>query len=260
MKRRLFGIATFILIGIFTTGLSLPAVWLAPLLEWQTDGRLSLGDAVGTVWRGSALLGVPATQGDARSSLVALLPGRFHWQLSPAILLGRVALRIDNRDVLSQPVELRGSSTLWQLSPSALALPADRLAVLGAPLNTLQPSGRMRLSWGSLALSRAANGIAVHGRMRLEMTEIASALSPVKPLGAYQLEVDWRGLRAQLRLSTVSGPLHLQGDGWLVNGRLQFSGQAWAQEGQESQLAILLNLLGQQRQAGPRNIIALEFK
>jgi general secretion pathway protein N len=96
--------------------------------------------------------------------------------------------------------------------------------------------------------------------MQLDMTEIASALSPVKPLGAYQLQVDWRGERAQLRLKTLSGPLQLQGGGVLAEGRLQFSGEAWAQEGQEQRLAILLNLLGQRRQIGNRNIIALEFK
>ena len=96
--------------------------------------------------------------------------------------------------------------------------------------------------------------------MQLNMTEIASALSPVKPLGAYQLQVDWRGARAQLTLKTLSGPLQLQGSGVLVNGRLQFSGEAWAREGQEQRLAILLNLLGQRRQQGNRNIIALEFK
>jgi general secretion pathway protein N len=54
--------------------------------------------------------------------------------------------------------------------------------------------------------------------------------------------------------------LQLQGSGVLVNGRLQFSGEAWAQEGQEQRLAILLNLLGQRRRQGNRNIIALEFK
>jgi len=96
--------------------------------------------------------------------------------------------------------------------------------------------------------------------MQLDMTEIASALSPVKPLGAYQLQFDWRGTRAQLRLKTLSGPLQLQGGGVLANGRLEFSGEAWAQEGQEQRLAILLNLLGQRRHQGNRNIIALEFK
>lgn len=96
--------------------------------------------------------------------------------------------------------------------------------------------------------------------MLLELTNIASRLSPIKPLGAYQLQLVWHGEQAALTLTTRSGPLLLQGAGRITGGRLQFSGQAQAQEGQEERLAILLNLLGQRRQVGNKNVIALEFK
>lgn len=252
-------IVAALLVVIITVIATLPAAWLAPLVEQQTGGRLSLGDAAGSIWRGSAFIGAFDTN-DQRLPIVPLLPGRFQWRLSPAVLLGRLDLHIENSAALDQPADLRGSWQRWQLTPSALMLPADRLSALGAPLNTIQPAGRMHLSWEALTLARSPEGMTIEGRMQLTMTEIASALSPVKPLGAYQLQVDWRGIRAQLRLKTLSGPLQLQGSGLLANGRLQFSGQAWAQEAQEQRLAILLNLLGQRRQVGNRNIIALEFK
>lgn len=256
-------IAAALLMVIVTVVVMLPAAWLAPVVEKQTGGRFSLGDAEGSLWQGSAFLGVVSAaekSAMARLTLMPLLPGRFHWRLSPMLLLGRVDMRIDNRDVLAQPVNLQGNWQQWTLTPSALQLPAERLSALGAPLNTLKPSGRMRLSWEMLTLSSMPGGITIDGSMQLDMTEIASALSPVKPLGAYQLQLDWRGALAQLTLKTVSGPLQLRGSGVLANGRLQFSGEAWAQEGQEQRLAILLNLLGQRRQQGNRNIIALEFK
>ncbi len=250
-------------IVIITITATLPASWLASVVEQQTGGRLSLGDAAGSLWDGSAVLGVSGAAEQvttARAPIMPLLAGRFHWRLSPMLLLGRVDMRIDNRDVLTESARLQGNWHQWVLTPSALNLPAERLSALGAPLNTIKPSGRMRLSWATLTLSSTPDGIAIDGPMQLDMTEIASALSPVKPLGAYQLQVDWRGERAQLRLKTLSGPLQLQGGGVLDQGRLQFSGEAWAQEGQEQRLAILLNLLGQRRQIGNRNIIALEFK
>ncbi len=263
MRAVFIWIAAAMLIVIILITATLPAAWLAPVLEQQTGGRFSLGDAAGSLWQGSAFLGV-VSAGDRSATalvpLVPLLPGRFYWRLSPMLLLGRVDMRIDNADVLTQSAHLQGNWRQWTLTQSALALPAERLSALGAPLNTLKPSGRMRLSWETLALSRTPEGIAIDGSMQLDMTEIASALSPVKPLGAYQLQVDWRGARAQLRLKTLSGPLQLQGSGVLTHGRLQFSGEAWAQEGQEQRLAMLLNLLGQRRQQGNRNIIALEFK
>ena len=36
---------------------SLPATWLGGIVEKQTGGRLTLGDAQGTLWNGSAFLG-----------------------------------------------------------------------------------------------------------------------------------------------------------------------------------------------------------
>ncbi len=257
--RAVVWIVAALLVMIITVIVTLPAAWLAPVVEQQTGGRLSLGDAAGSIWRGSAFLGA-SNANDFRTPIVPLLPGRFQWRLSPTILLGRIDMHIENSEALRQSADLRGSWQRWQLTPSALMLSADRLTALGAPIDTIQPSGRMRLSWEMLTLARSPRGLTIDGAMQLDMTEIASALSPVKPLGAYQLQVDWRGVRAQLKLKTLSGPLQLQGNGLLVNGRLQFSGQAWAQEGQEQRLAILLNLLGQRRQVGNRNIIALEFK
>jgi len=263
MRAVFIGIVAAIVMVIILIAATLPATWLAPILEQQTGGRFSLGDAAGSLWQGSAFLGV-VSAGDRSATALApitpLLPGRFYWRLSPMLLLGRVDMRIDNADVLTQSAHLQGNWHQWTLTQSALTLPAERLSALGAPFNTLKPSGRMRLSWKMLTLSRIPEGIAMDGSMQLDMTEIASALSPVKPLGANQLQVDWRGARAQLTLKTLSGPLQLQGSGALVNGRLQFSGEAWAQQGQEQRLAMLLNLLGQQRRQGNRNIIALEFK
>jgi len=92
------------------------------------------------------------------------------------------------------------------------------------------------------------------------MNDIASRLSPVKPLGTYNLVFDWRGQQASVALATAKGPLLLSGSGMFANGRLQFSGKAEIEAGQEERLANLLNLLGQRRKEGGKDIIALEFK
>ena len=107
---------------------------------------------------------------------------------------------------------------------------------------------------------RQGGKFAVNGVLTLQMKDIASRLSPLKPLGAYQLRIDWRGEQAQLTLKTDKGPMLLKGSGILANGHLQFSGTAEASAGQEEKLANLLSLLGQRRQQGGKNVIALEFK
>ncbi len=92
------------------------------------------------------------------------------------------------------------------------------------------------------------------------MENIASALSPVKPLGSYSMDFNWHGSAANLELKTVKGPLLLTGKGTLTHGRLRFSGLAEAEPEQEGDLATLLNLLGQRRPSAGKNVIVLEFK
>lgn len=251
----------WLLAGIASVALTVllffPATWMAAMIEKQTAGRLTLGDARGTLWGGSAFIGGAASGSDA---VTPLLPGRFSWHLSPVILLGSVEAELENAEALSQPVSVTGSWRQWQVSPAEILLPAERLAALGAPLNTVQPSGQMRLSWGLLQLARLDGKIEVAGAMNLEMNDLASRLSPVKPLGSYNLAFDWRGTQADVTLKTIKGPMLLSGSGMFGNGRLQFSGKAEAEAGQEQRLANFLNLLGQRRKEGDKDLIALEFK
>jgi general secretion pathway protein N len=257
MKRAVLWLAAVALAVGLTVLIFLPAAWLGPIVESQTNGRLTLGDAQGTLWRGSAFLGgAPGANG----AVTALLPGRFAWRLSPLALAGMVDLELENPLALSQPVSLKGSWSQWQVSPAELLLPAEGLSGLGAPLNTLAPSGIMRLSWTALELVRQDRMLTVNGRTTLSLTDMGSRMAPVKPLGSYELALDWRGQQAQMNLSTVRGALLLTGSGVLDKGRFRFSGQAQAADGYEETLGNLLNLLGQRRMVGGKNIIALEFK
>jgi general secretion pathway protein N len=257
VRRVLLWSAAIALAAALTVLAFFPAAWLGPLVERQTGGRLTLGDAQGTLWRGSAFLGgAPGAGGE----VTPLLPGRFSWRLSPLVLVGDVALQLENPLALSQPLRVDGNWSQWHVSPAELMLPAEGLAGLGAPLNTLAPSGVLRLSWSALELVREPQTVAVNGRTVLTMSDMGSRMSPVRPLGSYELAMDWQGQQARLNLSTVRGALLLSGSGTLDRGRLQFSGQAAAAKGYEETLGNLLNLLGQRRMVGGKNIIALEFK
>jgi general secretion pathway protein N len=249
----LAGIASIVL----TMMMFFPATWMTDMVEKQTAGRLTLGDAHGTLWHGSAFIGGAASDSDA---VTPLLPGRFSWHLSPMLLLGSVEAELENADALSQSISITGSWHQWQVSPGAISLPAERLAALGAPLNTIQPSGQMRLSWETLQLTQQNGKIAMVGTMNLEVNDLASRLSPIKPLGSYNLALAWQGTQAGLTIKTIKGPMLLNGSGMFSNGHMQFSGTAQAEAGQEQRLANFLNLLGQRRREGDTDVIALEFK
>lgn len=257
MKRTFGWLVVLVLAVALTMLVYLPASWLGSIVERQTGGRLTLGDAQGTLWSGSAFVGGAPGEG---GSVTPLLPGRFAWQLSPLVLFGRVNMTLENPQALAGPVRIEGSWSQWQVSEGQLLLPAEGLAGLGAPLNTLMPSGVIRLSWNRLDLLRQPGSIAVTGRTILTMSDMGSRMSPVRPLGSYEMAMDWRGAQAELVLRTVRGALLLSGNGSLQNGRLRFSGQASAAEGYEETLGNMLNLLGQRRMVNGKNIIALEFR
>ena len=257
MLRAVIWLISAIIAVLLTILAFLPAAWMSVLLENQTGGRFSLGDPQGTLWQGSAFLGgAPG----ANAAVAPLLPGRFSWRLSRLVLVGQVDAELSNPEALSRPVRIDGGWNAWAVSPAQITLPAERLVALGAPLNTLQPSGRMTLSWQPLRMAREGRAIAITGAMQLALDDIASRLSPIKPLGAYRLALDWHGQQAQLRLTSTHGPLLLTGSGRLEQGRLRFSGRAQAEAGQEERLANLLNLLGQRRSEGGKDYISLEFK
>ena len=246
---------------LITLAVFLPAAWLASVVENQTAGRIVLGDAQGTLWHGSAFIGAAGPETDGKDTFTPLLPGRMVWTLSPLVLIGRTDLRLENSLALSQPVSISGDWRTWTISASSIALPAEQLTALGAPWNTLQPSGQMVLTWQLLRLSLAAKqGADLHGLMTLALTAMASRLSPVKPLGSYRIGLDWQGQHAAIGVDTLSGPLLLDGKGMVNNGHVDFSGTAQAAQGQEEKLAGLLRFLGQPSRINGKDVIALAFK
>jgi general secretion pathway protein N len=257
MIRALLWMIAGLLTVVITTLSSMPAVWLVPLIDQQSNGRFSLADVEGNLWRGSGVIGAAAARDEA---LAPLLPGRCVWRISPLMLLGVVDISLKNQALTSAPITIRGTWVRLEIGAGSISLPANGLAALGAPMNTLQPTGVMKIVWPALTLTRTDREWLTTGRVQIELTQVSSALSPIKPLGAYRLQFDWFGREAKLDLQSLSGPLMLEGRGRIVNGRLQFAGEAWAQAGHEAQLAALLGLLGQRRQLGQRIVTALEFQ
>jgi general secretion pathway protein N len=256
-KKTLFG---FMLLGIVsvlgTVLVFLPASWVGVVLEKQTLGRISLGDIQGSFWRGSAFVGASV---DHKSAVTPLFPGRFSWRISPAILLGQVVVELENKQVMSTPLHVNGNFRQWHISPASIRLPPERLEGLGAPLNTIGPTGKIVLHWGQLEVSLHQGKMLLNGTMKLDLNEMASRASSIKPLGSYFLALNWRGDVANLVLNTSKGPMMLEGTGTLDQGRFRFSGKAYAEQGQEEKMANLLNLLGRRRQEGAKQFIALEY-
>jgi general secretion pathway protein N len=229
-----------------------PATWLAQAVASATQQRLLLADARGTVWNGSA---VPLLSGGADSRSAAMLPGRASWRLGLRGLGLELHLRqpccIADEIVLRLRAGFGGMAV--ELPPGQDLLgewPAAWLVGLGAPWNSLQPKGTLRLSSPGLSLDVAAGRWRLNGQASLELSDVASSLSPLDRLGSYLLHIDASGAQGPtLSLSTLDGALELSGQGQWTATQLRFRGEARAAPGFESALDNLLNILGRRQGA-----------
>ena len=229
-----------------------PATWLAQGVATATKQRLLLADARGTVWNGSA---VPVLSGGADSRSAAMLPGRASWRLGLRGLglelrLSQPCCMADELVVLLRPGFGRMTVQLPQGQGLLGEWPAAWMTGLGAPWNSLQPEGTLRLSSPGLSLEVAAGRWRLSGQADLELSDVASRLSPLDRLGSYVLQVDASGAQGpSLSLSTLDGALQLSGQGQWTGTQLRFRGEARAAPGFESALDNLLNILGRRQGA-----------
>jgi general secretion pathway protein N len=237
-----------------------PASWLAAAAGHYSGQRLVLGEARGTVWNGSA---VPVLTGGADSRSAALLDnGRLAWRIG----LQGAALQLRLRQPCCIPDEAvlllgpgLGRLTL-QLQPGRGPIgewPAAWLAGLGAPWNTLQPSGTLRLSSSGLRAEGAAGRWRLAGNADLELRDLGTAMAPLERLGSYRLHLDGgSGDQGPLfTLSTLDGALQLSGSGQWTGTQLRFRGEAQAAPGAEGDLDNVLNFFG--RRQGARSILSI---
>lgn len=233
-----------------------PAAWLARGVQAATNGHVLLADAQGSVWRGSAQLFLTGGEGTQDA---ASLPGRILWQLSPSWNNGLSAsMRMELPCCAAQPVQLQISPS-WQradvqVGQAAINLPAQWLAGLGAPWNTLDPRGQLTLSTQNVKIGWAAGRIALQGTAQLDLLSISSRLSTLSPLGDYRLQLSGGDVPA-INLQTLQGALQLSGSGQMVGSRIRFRGEASAAPGSEAALANVLGIIG--RRQGAKSLISL---
>lgn len=238
---------------VFAFVMFAPATWLAGELAKASGGQVKLQGARGTVWQGSGDL---VFSGGTGSLSLNSVSNRIEWRLRPRWLGLDMGLHLPCCTSAASPfkVSLHASvfdpqpNIRWQLDSKQVNLPAKFLMGLGAPWNTLQLSGSLSLSLDKLAgtLSNAQGLSNISGRATLDITEAATALSTVRPLGNYRLS----SAGTEIKLETLSDSpaqtaLMLSGAGRFEQGRVSFLGEATAGKGYEEALSNLLHIIGQ---------------
>ena len=246
-----------------------PAHWLTHAIEQASGERVLLPDAQGTIWNGSAQwvlnegpLNAASSPNLARPASTTALPTRVTWQLGPRIDFANLRLTLSatlaSACCTPQPVRV-DAFPLWrgvrvQVSDHTSNWPASWLVGLGAPWNTVQPEGQMQLQTKQLQWSQQSGTEQLQGQAELQMQQLATRLSTLRPLGSYRIRLQGGDTMA-LSLDTIEGSLQLTGNGQLINGHVRFNGEATAVPDAEAALSNLLNILGQRQ--GAKSILKM---
>lgn len=222
---------------------SAPATWLDRLAASLTQGKIRLAEASGTIWQGSARL-MWADTGESAESRLSLsgvaLPGRIHWRVAPMpLLLGLIEANLQI-DGMAGGVALQGSWRELRLGNGRLDLPRIELAALGSPWNTVRPAGAVTVSWSNVLLSAQR----FDGTVGIELRDVASSLSAVRPLGSYRIEVQGQGAQAVITMRTLEGALTLTGQGMASGRGFSFLARAHPTRADDTRLQGLLGLVG----------------
>ena len=245
MRYRLGVVLAAVVAAACVVAVRAPAAWVGDWL--QSQGRLRLIDARGTVWSGSAMLGLS----DGRQ--VMLVPGRLTWKIGlAAVGTGRVTADIAH-PALTAPLRVTVAAQSVALRTGQAELPAALLVALGTPFNTVRPGGALAVRWTDLEFK----GGALAGDLQVDWREAQSALSTVAPLGSYRLQITGGGDATRVQLDTLHGPLRLQGSGSVKGGRVSFKGIASAEPQMRAALIGLISVLG--RRAGDDAVLTFDM-
>ena len=230
-------------VGVYALALiaTAPATLVDAGLQRASDGRLRLAAAQGTLWSGAGQLEIRDAgrrSGVARSLAWRVVPeSLLRGYLVCAVGLGQSAARF--------PVTL--SLSRIELANADISLPATVLG-LGVPkLAPLGLTGEVLIHVSSLSIARDR----MAGNATLQWRAAGSALTPVSPLGDYELRIEGEGSAVRATLHTLQGPLQLDGKGsWTHGDSTAFLAMARVPPQHQQQLAPLLRLIAVERGEG----------
>lgn len=224
-----------------------PAAWLAPLVKHYTQGTVSFAQSWGTVWQGSALLNIHRSNKE-----VMHVPQPLAWTLDLSQGLNLTILLTLNSAALTSPVRLHLDNSTLRIDGGQYQLPADSLNTLGAPFNTLKPSGNIALNWQAFNLN-ASNVVAPAVIVHLNVQDLRMSLTGHDVLGDYQISATpISGSLWAIALSTSNpsqAALLLNGSGQVgLNRTIRFELESTARVAPAPpRVQTLLNFLGRRQ-------------
>jgi general secretion pathway protein N len=247
----------YLVTGLLCAGLALiqfPVSWVSGFLGGQTACRVVLQEPIGTIWQGSAALGFSESNAMGEGCKPPLAQTeRFQWKTT-CQMTGLTCTTEIQFSALEKPqIAQWGWGRPVTIVGNEITLPTAILEGLGNPWSTLRPRGTLSARWTDLKWTLStensmSDGGGSSGIIHISISNLTSPISPIAPLGSYEIQANLAQNASSWILSTSSGPLLLKGEGEIGHGSgskgLQFSGEAAAAPEVADALVGLLSLLG----------------
>jgi len=216
-----------------------PIRFLSSSVAKMTNCQVVLLQPEGSIWQGSTQLGFSAF----KSGVFETCPNpqigseRFSWktQFSLFDLKSKWVIQYANT---ARPLELTVEPRAITLSSNQIELPANLIEIAGGVLRTLSLRGKLDIRWDDLIWDGSPRG-----RVEVQLLNMASSISPIKPLGSYAITLQINQA-SRFDFSTINGPLLLTAKGTINRGRLSLQGEATAPPESIDGLISLLSIIG----------------
>lgn len=193
-KKKYYIGCLFILVFIVTLIRNVPTWVLGNAISHYSSEKVKLYNQTGTFWNGSGLL--VANDPHTTHSAPLLL---IDWKIKLG-LKKFIAINFNIGD--TQIAEVYLNSKGINLDNLNLSLSLSQVSQLSGVIKDLGLSGNMHLTASHLAIGKIFTG-----NFNIDFTDISSSLSPVNPLGNYQIDLD---------AATGNITVHTNGDSTLI--------------------------------------------
>jgi general secretion pathway protein N len=217
-----------------------PATLIDARLQRASDGRIRLAGAQGSLWSGTGWIELRDAHG---ASGVAK---HLAWRVLPSSLLrGQLLAEVELDQ--AKPFAVAISPSRIEIADALIDLPAAALGVGMPRLAALRLTGEVHVDIPHLSLAQGR----VDGDATLQWRGAGSALTPISPLGAYEVRFKAVGPAMHAALRTLEGPLQLEGKGtWSNADAPSFQAIVRVPLEHREQLSPLLRLVAVERAAG----------
>lgn len=201
-KKRIFIVflSVSLLINIFMT---MPAWLLGTMISHYSGGRIITSNETGTFWNGNAIVLIQ----DSNKKSVPLI--NVGWKLK--IGLSRF-IEVDFSSSNHGIAEVALTKSGLEIDKLNMIFDLDQLTPFWETLSNLRLSGNINAEASKIVIANK-----MQGAIKLKITEVGSGMSPVNPIGNYNVTLNLGN--SSLEVSSVSdSTIDVSGTGSIVSG------------------------------------------